>query len=90
VKKQIGKAAVTVMVGEQKKSVWDAQKLNIAIILIWQMELAKNYVNFTRVMSEEERVLYRKELKSYNLWNEILAGDRTVRSLTSRKKKDNR
>ena len=87
VKKQIGEAAVAVMVGEQKKTVQDARKLNIAIILIWQMELAKNYVNFTRVMSEEERVLYRNELKNYNLWNEIIAGDRTVRSLTARKRK---
>lgn len=87
VRNKISAAATEVMQKEQKKSSYDSLLLKHSVLELWQMELAKTYMGYVRIMSKEERAAYRKELEDYQLWSEIVAGDNAVRRLTERNKK---
>lgn len=87
VKEKISAAATEVMVNEQKKSHHNSLILKLSVLELWQMEMAKDYMDFAQIMTLEERALYRKELQDYGLWDDIIAGDRSVRKLTERNKK---
>ena len=87
IRNKITAAASEVMIKEQKKSKYEAQMLKFSVIELWQMELAKIYMDFAKVMTQEERKLYRKELQDYELWNDIVAGNLAVRKLTESNKK---
>ena len=87
IRNKITAAASEVMIKEQNKSKYEAQMLKFSVIELWQMELAKIYMDFAKVMTQEERNLYRKELQDYELWNNIVAGNLAVRKLTESNKK---
>lgn len=87
VRNKITAAAGDVMIKEQQKSKYEAMLLKFSVIELWQMEMAKNYMDFAKIMTPRERDLYRKELQNYGLWNNIVAGDHAVRKLTASNKK---
>lgn len=87
IRNKISVAASEVMVKEQQKSKYDALMLKFSVMELWQMEMAKNYMDYAKVMTPEERQFYRKELQDYNLWDNIVRGDLAVRKLTKSNKK---
>ena len=82
VKNKVASAAAEVMQKEQRKSNYEALLLQFSVIELWQMELAKSYMHYAKIMSPKERMSYRKELQDYHLWNDIVTGDLAVRKLT--------